>query len=92
MYKEQNARSTTIEFDPNVSIRSISVVQYEEGRGSINAISFNDSKGESIAVYNPHGYEPEEFETEIELDENEALVGIYGNMRHRIGSFGFIVK
>jgi len=88
-----NAQFETLEFEPNASIRSISVVSFEEDGGSVNALSFNDAAGVSIGVYNPRGYEFEDYDTKIELGENEQLVGIYGNMNQkRVGSFGFIVK
>ena len=58
-------------------------------------VRFNDITGNIIGGFSPdkEGFN-ESLRTEIELDENEEIIGVYGKYipRRHFSKFGFIVK
>ena len=82
-------------FDPDVSISTVHAVTNDK-ENRIEAVKFIDIEDEITVPFNPWGYNKnkQQFKkTEIELREDEELIGVYGTYNDDyVTSFGYIVK
>ena len=71
-------------FDPNVTIREVKVldgeiIAWQKTNQLLFIYDFLDSTGNTIDSYDPYPQNVSSYTTEIKIDENEELIGVYGH-------------